>query len=74
MSCDQMASISNAARTLSRSNVNIQRYFNRHTVIAAERLVKDSSTEIVDVSKLALRSISISRFVSRKNTIFVKIS
>jgi hypothetical protein len=74
MSCDQTASTSNAASTLSTSNENSQKYFNRHIVIAAQRLVKDSSTEVVDVSKLSQESTSIIQFVSRKNTIFVKIS
>lgn len=87
MSCDQTASTSNAASTFSMLNGNAvmntqrtrgvyssQKYFNRHFVRAAELLARDCSTEVVDVSKISQATTSILRYVSGKNTIFVKIS
>lgn len=87
MSCDQMVSTSNDTSMFSMLNENAvmsiqrfeeisssQKYFDRHIVRAAELPARDSSTEVVDVSKLSQKTTSIIRYVSRKNTIFVKIS
>lgn len=87
MSCDQMVSTSNDTSMFSMLNENAvtniqrfeeisssQKYFDRHIVRDTELLARDSSTEVVDVSKLSQKTTSIIRYVSRKNTIFVKIS
>jgi hypothetical protein len=82
MSCDQTASTSNAAfnenavMNIRRSEEisSCQKYFSRYTVKAAKLLESDSSTEVVDVSKLYRANTTQIRHVSRKNTIFVKIS
>lgn len=87
MSCDQMVSTSNDTSMFSMLNENAvtniqrfeeisssQKYFDRHIVRATELLARNSSTEVVDVSKLSQKTTSIIRYVSRKNTIFVKIS
>jgi hypothetical protein len=82
--CDQMASTSNDANTFSMISENAvtstqtfegisssQEHFDRHIVRAAELLARDSSTEVVEMNKLAQKSTSVIRYVSRKNTIFV---
>ena len=76
MSCDQMVSTSNDTSMFSMLNENAvmsiqrfeeisssQKYFDRHIVRAAELPARDSSTEVVDVSKLSQKTTSIIRYI-----------